>query len=78
MAYQMFKLKQEVEAVDIHTMAEMTPEEYEQYIRGSLLFVDHHDVLRSVPAQYPLAVTKQQFKALLDYLRELEPKVGAR
>jgi hypothetical protein len=76
MSYIKVKKNVIVEAVDISSMAEMTEEEYEAYIRGHLLFVDHHDVLRSAPAEYPLAVTKRQFQSLLNYLKELEPKVG--
>ena len=71
------KVKMELEAIDIPTMAEMTMGEYQAYLRGGLLFVDHHDVLRSGPAEYPLAVTKQQIRALIAYLKEIEPKVGA-
>lgn len=77
MPYQTFTQKQEITATDIQNMAEMTIEEYKQYIRTGLLFVDHHDVLRSEPAGYPLAVTKEQFQALMAYLWELEPRVGA-
>ena len=72
-----FKSEQEVEAVDIATMSTMSASEYEEYLRGGLLFVDHHDILRSQPAGYPLAVTKAQFNALLRYLKELGPRVGA-
>jgi hypothetical protein len=68
--------KQDVSAVDIFTMRQMTLAEYEQYIRNSLIYVDHHDILRSMAAGYPLAVTKEQFKALMEYLRELEPSIG--
>ena len=67
---------QEVRAVDIHTMADMTPQQYREYLEFSLIYVDHHDVLRSMAAGYPLAVTKAQFSALMDYLRELEPRIG--
>lgn len=77
MAYQTFTEKQDVVAVDIHTMGDMSIEDYKDYLRNGLLTVDHHDILRSEPAGYPIAVTKEQFKALLAYLKEIEPKVGA-
>ena len=77
MAYQVHTSKQDVTAVDIVTMGEMTPAEYNEYLRTGLLTVDHHDILRSEPAGYPIAVTKSQFKALLVYLKEIEHKVGA-
>lgn len=76
MTYSTITKNQEVKAVDIQTMGEMSTEDYQAYIREELLWVDHHDVLRSGPAEYPLAVTKTQFKALLAYLKELEPRIG--
>jgi hypothetical protein len=78
MPYRTFKSQQEVEAVDIATMADMTEDDYREYLEDGLLLVDHHDILRSQPAGYPLAVTKAQFKALLRYLQELEPRIGGR
>lgn len=76
MTYKTFTCKQDVVAVDIQTMAEMSIDDYKDYLRNGLLTVDHHDTLRSEPAGYPLATTKEQFKALLVYLKEIEPKVG--
>lgn len=77
MAYETFTQKQDVVAVDIQTMGDMSIEDYKDYLRNGLLTVDHHDILRSEPAGYPVAVTKEQFKALLAYLKEIEPRVGA-
>jgi hypothetical protein len=76
MPYDTLKRKEDVEAVDIPTMADMSPADYETYLRNGLFFVDHHDVLRSIPAGYPLAVTKQQYTALMAHLKELGPKIG--
>ncbi len=76
MPYDKLTRKEDVEAVDIQTMADMSPANYETYLRDGLFFVDHHDVLRSTPAQYPLAVTRQQYKALMAYLKELRPRIG--
>ncbi|MDD5125033.1 hypothetical protein [Methylovulum sp.] len=77
MTYKTFTCNQDVVAVDIHTMGDMSLEDYNEYIRTGLLTVDHHDILRSEPAGYPLAVTKAQFNALLAYLKEIGPRVGA-
>jgi len=77
MAFKTLTCKQDVVAVDIQTMTDMSMENYKEYIRTGLLTVDHRDVLRSEPAGYPLAVTKAQFNALLAYLKEIGPKVGA-
>lgn len=76
MAYETFTQKQEVTAVDIQTMGSMSMKDYEEYLRNGLITVDHHDILRSEPAGYPIAVTKAQFKALLAYLKEIAPRVG--
>lgn len=77
MAYETSTQKQDVVAVDIHTMGDMSIDDYKDYLRNGLLTVDHHGILRSEPAGYPVAVTKEQFKALLAYLKEIEPRVGA-
>lgn len=77
MPYKTFTETQEVTAVDIQTMASMSAKDYQEYLESGLLTVDHHEILRSEPAGYPLAVTKEQFKALLAYLKTLEHKVGA-
>jgi hypothetical protein len=58
-------------------MAKMSSEEYERYLRNyELVMVDHHGVLRSGPAGYPLAVTQAQVKALISYLKELARSIG--
>lgn len=76
MTYKTFTSNQDVTAVDIQTMASMSMKDYKEYLRNGLLTVDHHDLLRSEPAGYPLATNKAQFKALMEYLKELEPKIG--
>jgi hypothetical protein len=77
-AYKTFTLKTDVVSVDIQTMAGMSSQEYDEYLRNGLFSVDHHDVLREQPAGgYPIAVTKAQMKALLSYLEEIAPKVGS-
>lgn len=67
----------EIDAVDIPTMYKMSDSEYQQYIEDELFFVDHHDVLRSHIAQYPLAVTRKQLRLLILHLQGLESKIGA-
>lgn len=76
MPYEIYTDTQEVTSTDIHNMSNMTDAEYAEYIRNNLISVDHHDVLRSTPAGYPLATSKKQFMALMAYLRELEPRIG--
>jgi predicted nucleic-acid-binding protein len=67
----------EIDAVDIPTMYKMSIEEYKNYIETEVFWVDHHDVLRSAIAQYPLAVTREQLHTLIAYLQSLDSQVGA-
>jgi hypothetical protein len=76
MTYKTFTTTQEVTAVHIQTMEDMSLEEYKKYLDGGLFFVDHHGILRSGPAEYPLAVTKVQFETMLSFLKMLDSKVG--
>ena len=66
----------EVTAVDVETMHAMSLDDYRAYLRGGLLFLDSHFVLRSGPAEYPLACTEPQITALLEYLTEQSAKIG--
>jgi hypothetical protein len=75
MTYKTYTLKTDVTAVDIRTMSQMSSDEYEDYLRDGLLRVDHHDVLRSEPAGYPLATNKAQLQALIEHLQDLEPRL---
>lgn len=59
----------EIEAIDIPTMRRMSTENYQQFLaNGELFWVDHHDVLRSTPAEYPIATTRQQLDMLIKAL----------
>jgi len=77
MSYKTISSTQEVVAVDIPTMADMSIDEYNDYLRFGLMSVDHHDILRSEVAGYPLATNREQVNALIDYLYEIAPKVGS-
>jgi hypothetical protein len=76
MTYQTSKYKFEFEGVDIPTMETMPLEDYDDYLRHRLLWVDHHNVLRGL-MEHPVAVTKEQFRVLLEYLKDIEERVGA-
>ena len=76
-AYKTFTLRTDVVSVDIQTMAQMSMQDYDEYLRTGLFTIDHHEILRSEPAGYPLAVTQEQVKALIGYLTEIAPKVGS-
>lgn len=61
----------EIEAIDIPTMARMSNVEYRQFLKNYELFwIDHHDILRSTPAEYPLATTQAQLDILIEVLKE--------
>lgn len=87
------KLNREIEAVDIPTMSGMSDGEYRDFIQGDgLVFIDHHNVLRSSIADYPIATTREQLdifieelqrqrgklEAVRDDLHELEPELSLR
>ena len=76
-----FPLK-EIECVDIPTMRGMSDAEYREFLSegglGGLMYVDHHDVLRSYVADYPLATTLEQFDILIEYLQTLRRKMVPR
>ncbi|ALE91008.1 hypothetical protein BOH73_13095 [Pseudomonas versuta] len=43
--------------------------EYISYIDGDVLYVDHHDILRAVLGDYPLATSFDQVEHLITYLQ---------
>lgn len=56
------------EAADIPTMREMPDVGYTNYLDGGVFFTDHHDVLRVVHGDYPIATTPHQVELLIGYL----------
>ena len=75
MSYKTVTFTREIEAVDIPTMDVMSPEDYREYLEGGLLYIDHHDILRSVPAGYPIAVNREQLMILIEYLDGMKDRV---
>jgi hypothetical protein len=66
----------EIEATDIPTMREMSNSEYWAFVkRGELFFKDHHDVIRSTPAEYPLATNRKQLDMLIEALTEFRDRM---
>jgi len=66
----------EIEATDIPTMSRMANSEYWDFVkRGELFFIDHHDVLRSTPAEYPLATSRKQLDMLIEALKEFRERM---
>lgn len=59
-----------IESVDIPSMSTMSASEYREFLESDgLSFVDHHDVLRSKVAGYPLATTPEQVDDLIEHLK---------
>lgn len=66
----------EVEVIDIPTMYGMSDEQYREFVQsGELMYVDHHDVLRSYPADYPIATTREQLDIYIEELQRLRGKM---
>lgn len=71
-----YKGKIEIEATDIPTMSRMSNSEYWAFVKsGELFFIDHHDVVRSTPAEYPLATNRKQLDMLILALTELRDRM---
>jgi hypothetical protein len=75
MAFKTITVNQEVSAADISTMQAMSAKEYRGYLELGLVHVDEHDILRSVPAGYPLAVNPKQLKQLIKHLKSLRSRM---
>ncbi|WP_426160159.1 hypothetical protein [Pseudomonas sp. TSRC2-2] len=60
-----------VDVVDIPTMESMDAQEYIDYISNSLLWVDHHEVLRANHGDYSIATTSEQVELLISHLRDI-------
>lgn len=72
-----YKGKVEIEATDIPTMSAMSKSEYWSFLKsGNLFWIDHHDIVRSTPAEYPLATTKSQLDMLIAALGELRDRMS--
>lgn len=57
------------DVVDIPTMQSMSVAEYSSYIENSLLWVDHHDVLRATHGDYSIATSSEQVELLINHLK---------
>lgn len=68
----------EVECFDIPTMYQMSDEEYRGSVDYGLVYVDHHDVLRSHVAHYPIATTQEQLDIFIEELQKLRRKMTPR
>lgn len=65
------------EAADIPSMREMPDDGYTNYLDGGLFFTDHHDVLRAIHGEYPIAATPRQIDLLISYLLTVKDRMVA-
>ncbi len=71
-----FTVNQDVEAIDIQTMESLSIDQYREYIQSEGLFmVDHHDILRSSGAGYPIALSKEQLEVYIAELQAIKNKL---
>jgi hypothetical protein len=75
MAMIKIRLGPDEEAEDIPGMRSMSNEGYANWIDGELFFFDHHENLRAVHGDYPIATTSAQVRILIDYLRKIEARM---
>lgn len=69
----------EIECIDAPTMYKMSDDEYRAFIRNDeLMYVDHHDLLRSFVADYPIATTLEQLDILIEELQRMRSKMVRR
>ncbi len=69
------KIDDQASALDIPSMYQLPANEYSSYVEGSLFFVDHHEILRAVIGDYPVATTVDQVELLIGYLNRVAEKM---
>lgn len=67
----------DAEAADIDEMERMPDHGYVNWIEGGLFFTDHHDILRAVHGEYPIATTSAQAGRLIEYLEGVKARMEA-
>lgn len=63
------------EAADIPSMREMPDDGYSNYLDGGLFFTDHHEVLRAIHGEYPIATTPRQIDLLIAHLSAVKARM---
>jgi hypothetical protein len=67
-------IKEGGEAIDIHEMADMSEEEYLDYLQSELLYTDSNWNVRSNFGGFPLTVNRRQLQLLIEYLQKHEAR----
>ncbi|WP_431509872.1 hypothetical protein [Variovorax sp. DAIF25] len=68
-------ISKDTEVLDIPTMSALDIESYKAYVREHLMWVDHHEVLRSSLAEFPYATSPAQVDALISVLQEFRARM---
>ena len=63
------------EAEDNQGMRSIPDNGYANWIDGELFFLDHHQNLRAVHGEYPIATTSAQVRKLIEYLETIEARM---
>jgi hypothetical protein len=69
------KLGPDAEAEDLPGMHSMPDQGYANLIDGELFYFDHHENLRAVHGDYPIATTSAQVRLLIEYLETIEARM---
>ncbi|MFQ2222062.1 MULTISPECIES: hypothetical protein [Aeromonas] len=65
-------INQLVEAVDVHTLERFSADDYRNYLKSEGLFmVNHHDILVSSCAGYPIALSKKHLDIYIEELKNI-------
>jgi hypothetical protein len=70
------KLNIDTESIDIPTMEKLSIPEYRDYVKdGGFFMVDHHHILRSSVASYPIASSKAQLEVYISELEQIKSQL---
>ncbi len=75
MAMIKIRLGSDAEAEDIPGMRSMSDQGYANWIDGEVFFLDHHENLRAVHGEYPIATTSAQIGLLIEYLETIQARM---
>lgn len=70
------RIEPDAEAEDIPGMRSMPAAGYANWIDGEIFFFDHHENLRAVHGEYPIATTPAQVRLLIQYLEKIEERMN--
>lgn len=69
------ELEMNVDVIDIPTMEGLDQASYASYVEEALMWVDHHDILRTVHGEYPIATNRKQIDVLIGFLQSARARM---